>query len=245
MRKYLLLLALVFLVVPVSCTNYEFSMVVSQDDMDGVRLEELVAMPTVQIQAEGGLGSGVVFGDGTFILTAAHVVSHLELLLDNDGNPQRSPDGSLVFGPLVVEKCAIFKPFDLVPYLADTKVIKIDPELDLAVLKLEKAYPYGKAKFATSLPYLYQKCWISGHPLGVPHTTITEGRVQALWEEGFIRYSALSTFGNSGGPVWYQSKGEFLVFSICQRVFVNRDAVTHMGLGVLPGKMLDFVREYN
>ncbi len=232
------LLLLLVLVVPVSCASHEVTITLGYTD-DQAEAEQMfseMAMAAVLVQAEGGLGSGVVFGDGTLALTAAHVVTRYE---------QIYVDGQIVT-KAIIEKASILKNTGDVPFLTDVTVIKIDPELDLAVLKLAQVYPYGKAKFASSEPYLYQKCWISGHPHGVTDTTITEGRVQALWDDGFIRYSALSTFGNSGGPVWIRENGHYVAFSICQRVHVEgQSATTHLGLGVLTQKMLGFIADFN
>ncbi len=104
-------------------------------------------------------------------------------------------------------------------------------------------YPYGSATFATEDPELYQKCWASGHPHGVTDPMITEGRVQDLWDDGFILYSAPTTFGNSGGPIWLEKGGKYYVFSVVQRVFTEGFgvAVNHMGLGALPIRVREFV----
>lgn len=249
-----ILIVLLVLVSPVACNTVTYRITNDHDVISpvGDREEALellkdVALPTLLVRAEGGLGSAVVFGDGSLALTAAHVVSHRELLLDKDGAPQRDADGRPIYGSYVIEKVAVLKSFGPSPFLTGVTVIKFDPDLDLAVLRLAQVYPYGTAKFYSVEPYLYQKAWISGHPHGVTDTTITEGRIQALWDDGFIRYSALSTFGNSGGPVFLRENGRYRVFSICQRVHTEGFgiATTHMGLGVLPAKMLDFVREYN
>lgn len=237
LRNLGLLLVLAVLVSPVACAGGTVAYITVSpgnqvdDYTEAQLLKTQMADVTVLVQAENGLGSAVMF-TSTLALTAAHVVAK-----DHPMDGSQAP---------ALEMVGILKSMDGRPWLVQAKVIKYDPELDLAVLKLEREYPYGKAKFAPHGPYLYQKCWISGHPHGVTDTTITEGRVQALWDEGFIRYSAQSTFGNSGGPVWVRDGDRFFVFSICQRVHVEGfSATTHLGLGVLPDKMLDFVREYH
>lgn len=252
LRNFGLILLLAVLVSPVACTMNEYRVTTITSSPIGDREDALemlrdMGLVTVLVQSEGGLGSAVVFGDGTMALTAAHVVSHREPLVEEDGSYKRGPDGRILFGPAIIEEAAVMKSTGgPAPFLTGVEVIKFDEELDLAILKLAQAYPYGNAKFALFEPILYQKCWISGHPLGVTDTTITEGRVQALWDDGFVRYTSLSTFGNSGGPVWIRENGKYRVWSICQRVHTGRagDAITHMGLGVLQGKMQAFVEEY-
>jgi len=222
---------------PLACTTYNVSVITSpSDDAEEARQLFLqVNLPTVMVRAESGLGSGVVYGDGTLVLTAAHVVSTREYSQDDQGN--------LVPGDLIVEKCVVFKNEGIVPFLAGATVIKIDPDLDLAILKLAQVYPYAKATFAKEDPYLYQKCWASGHPHGVTDPLISEGRVQDLWADGFILYSSPTTFGNSGGPVFILVGKTYQVSAVVQRVYTEGlgTAVNHMGLGCLPSEVRKFV----
>lgn len=220
-------------------TTYNVTVASQVDDESEAReLYRSINLPTVMIRATGGTGSGVVFGNGKLVLTAAHVVTHRDVTVDDMGNPW--------YGDLVIEESVAFKNEGIIPFVTACKVLKLDDKLDLAILELSQVYPYASATFANQDPYLYQKCWASGHPHGVTDTTITEGRVQDLWDDGFIRYSALTTFGNSGGPVFIRLNGKFVVSSIVQRVHVEglRTATTHLGLGCLPDKVRSFIEGY-
>jgi len=223
----------------VACNTYNVTITSStKDDLEEARQMYLqMALPTVMVKAEGGLGSGVVFGDGSYVLTAAHVVSHEETVTDDQG---------VTHGTFVPEKAVIFKNEGLVPFTTGTTIVKIDYDLDLAVLKLAQVYPYAKAKFASSDPVLYQKCWASGHPHGITDPMITEGRVQDLWEDNFIVYSAPTTFGNSGGPIFVKEGDRWLVSSVVQRVVTEGMgvAVNHMGFGCLPSNVRSFVEGF-
>jgi S1-C subfamily serine protease len=208
------------------------------DRSEAVELYRELNLSTCLIRAETGLGSGVILSRD-LVLTAAHVVSHSPIVADDNGNPKR--------GEPEIEKCVIIKNAPGIPFLAEAKVIKIDYELDLAVLRLARVWPFTIAKLATFDPYLYQKAWASGHPHGVTDTEITEGRIQDLWDDGFIRYSSPTTFGNSGGPVFIREDGRFKVSSIVQRVHTEGGgvAVNHLGLGALPENVRDFMRDYS
>ena len=238
------------LVAMAGCTTYNVEVITKpavqvDDRADANELHQELAMATVLVRTDSGTGSGVVVADGSLVLTAAHVVSHLEPEYDMDGNLKRNPDGSLI--PKVVPEIpVVFKNLGITPFLSGAEVIKIDVEKDLAVLKLAVKWPYTSAKLAQSDPYLYQKCWISGHPHGVTDTYITEGRVQDLWDDGFVRYSAPTTFGNSGGPVFIREDGKYRLTSIVQRVHVEGMgvAVNHLGLGALPDVVREFLKEY-
>ncbi len=231
MKAILLALAL-FCGLGVSCyspVTYLPTITVEQEEVDF----HYMADRTMLISAQTGTGSGVVFLglDGQqYVLTAAHVVSHEDV--DANGEVLNVPDEAKAikfFGPL--------------PWESSLTMVKIDYKLDLAILRLGNAWPYS-ASFTDDVR-VFQKCYVSGHPLGVADTTVTEGRIQDRHHDGFIRYSAPSVFGNSGGPVFVKdADGTYKVFSICQRVFVIGfgSPVTHMGLGALPEVISEFVK---
>ena len=194
-------------------------------------------LATLLVQADGGTGSGVVIALD-LVLTAAHVVSHREVIQGPDGRPAE--------GELIVGKVAVLKQAYLPVFLSDAEVVKIDDKLDLAILRLKTPWPYTIARLSPTDPYLYQKAWASGHPHGVTDTQVAEGRIQDLWDDGFIRYSSPTTFGNSGGPVFIRSGGKYFVSSIVQRVHVEGfgTAVNHLGLGALPAEVRAFSKEF-
>jgi len=249
LRSFGIVLLVVLAIVPaMACNTYEtrVTYITSTglepvgDREDALEMLRDMALVTVMVQSDGGTGSGVVFDQGRLVLTAAHVVSIRTPLFDENGEFKG-------WGPAEIGKAAVLKNTGApTPFVTGVEVIKFDEDLDLAILKLAQVYPYGSATFASNEPVVYQKCWISGHPLGVTDTMITEGRVQALWDHDFVRYSSLSTFGNSGGPVWIRESNHYKVWSICQRVNTGRagDAITHMGLGVLQARMRAFLEEY-
>lgn len=218
---------------PTGCTtNYNVSL--ASQELDITQLKFEMADPTMLVLREsGGSGSGFVFGNGWYLLTAAHVIASKP---NPDGSEPESPTDPVIVlkksGPITVFSCK-------------TEVVKVDFKLDLAVLKLASQWRSNVIISKTD-PKLYEKCWIAGHPLGVTYTNITEGRVQCLNDEEYVRYSALSIFGNSGGPVFKFEDGHFQVFSICQKVYTtgDRNAVTHMGLGVMPFQLRAFVKDY-
>ena len=217
-----------------ACSTYNVSITPPASHDDDIRQMYMqMALPTVLVRAETGTGTGVVFGNGQYVLTAAHVITRVEVENDENGIPK---------DVLIREPAVIFKNESLVPFLSGTELVKVNDDLDLAILKLARVYPYGSATLATEDPELYEKCWVSGHPHGVNDPMITEGRVQDLWENGFILYSAPTTFGNSGGPVWMKRGNKWLVSSVVQRVFVEGFgvAVNHMGLGALPIRVREF-----
>lgn len=237
----LVILAIAILTPGFACSStynvYPITGTSSDDEAKELYLK--VALPTVLIATESGAsGSGVVFGDGWLVLTAAHVITSEAMVPDENGVPKLHR---------TIEAVRIIKNEGLTPFLGGADVVKINHDLDLAVLKLTQVYPYAKAKFASSDPELYQKCWVSGHPHGVNDPLVTEGRVQDLWEDGNLLYSAPTTFGNSGGPVWLKVGKEYHVTSVVQKVFVEGlgVAVNHMGLGVLPSHLREFVKEFS
>lgn len=61
------------------------------------------------------------------------------------------------------------------------------------------------AKFATAVPVMGEKVFISGYPMGVLLPMLTEGYVSG-WMDGYLLTSAAAYGGNSGGPVFYNGK---------------------------------------
>lgn len=230
-KLFVLVGLLVFLVAPVGCTPQTEVRITSSSDVTPSDLYVNIALPTVLVMGEEGTGSGVVYGGGRFVLTAAHVISKAEML----------PDGSIAYkaGSAVVMT-------NMTPdvFVSPTEVLSFDEKLDLAILKLSKTWAYSAKITDDSELTLYETAYIAGHPHGVTDVMVTEGRIQDLWDDGYLRYSAPTTFGNSGGPVFVRRGNGFVVVSIVQRVHVEgfNTAVNHLGLGALPRNIMEFTR---
>lgn len=152
--------------------------------LSGEELDQYV----VKVALGGGHGSGVVIGDGTYILTAAHVAIH-------------APDGQLV----IVQKDGT---------ALDAHVLWIGANSDLALLKLDDA-TLPAAPLQCTAPPVGSSLEIVGHPavgdtLNWMHTF---GRVGAYYS-GYGNMVARIMFfdgsvypGNSGGPI-FNDKGE-------------------------------------
>lgn len=179
----------------------------SQDLPEWERLYKALALPTVMIKApDGSMGSGVFIAP-TRVLTAWHVVS------DRDGNPYPANT------PLLVDKA--FQNGD--QYLEYAKVILSDKENDLAILETVKKFPFFAAVASREEVKQYLRwgtpVWLVGHPLGVRDATLTEGRVSDTDDEGYIRHTALSIFGNSGGPLFIQTPSGWKVAGVALQVY--------------------------
>ena len=207
-----------------SCSDHRVSQ--SQADEADQLLNE-VALPSYKVITDRGSGSAVAFRS-RFLLTAAHVV-----LTDSDI-------------PLVNIK--VYSQLGSHKVIADAEVVKFDSKRDLAILKVNVNMPYI-APLVKPEEIITNVLWgslvvASGYALGVDDPVLTEGRISSVDNDGFIQYTCLTVFGNSGGPVYVKCNGEYKVFSICQRIHMAYGPICHMGLGVNTWTMLDFVKGY-
>ncbi|MBA4030779.1 MAG: serine protease [Planctomyces sp.] len=130
-----------------------------------------------------GMGTGIVIDERGYIVTNHHVVAEVELIRAT------FEDGS--------------------DY--DARVVAIDKEQDLAVIKVEATKAFKVAAFGTSSDiYLAERVLAIGNAYGYRHT-VTEGIVSALGRDvevnetqsyrNLIQTDASINPGNSGGPL--------------------------------------------
>jgi serine protease Do len=155
-----------------------------------IHSERTVATPNddpfrqpVQPQRVNGMGTGIVLDPRGYILTNYHVVDDVHSLR------VRLQDGS--------------------PYAA--RVIAVDKEADLAMIKIDPARPLPVISFGTSTDLMVGESVIAiGNAYGYEHS-VTDGRVSFKGRDvslnkdtgykGLIQTSAPINPGNSGGPL--------------------------------------------
>jgi len=129
------------------------------------------------------VGSGVVVHESGYIVTNAHVVSQASDVQVTFADKQTLP----------------------------AAVVAVDPEHDLAVIKVNAPRPLKRAKLGRSADVMIGETVIAiGNPLGLQHT-VTAGIVSALDRDlqfsddvvykGLIQTDAPINPGNSGGPL--------------------------------------------
>lgn len=144
----------------------------------------------VSITTEDGSGSGFLIDSRGFLLTSAHVVRDVESLKVIYNSRPRMDD----YGP--EEISAI--------------LVRLDEDLDLALLKIDAPIPLGYACLAANDQVeMGEAVTVIGSPgLGemILDQTLTTGVVsnpnREIDEQSFIQISAAVNPGNSGGPVF-------------------------------------------
>jgi serine protease Do len=151
----------------------------------GSLLDEIFdfGLPRPRDQRVQSVGSGVVVHESGYIVTNAHVVS-------------QASDVQVTFA----DKRTL-----------SAEVVAVDPEHDLAVLKVAAPRPLAYQKLGRSNDIMIGETVVAiGNPLGLQHT-VTTGIVSALDREiqfsdevvyrGLIQTDAPINPGNSGGPL--------------------------------------------
>lgn len=139
--------------------------------------------PTIREQPVQGIGSGFVVHESGYIVTNGHVVS-------------RAHDVKVIFA----DKREL-----------EAEIVAVDPEHDLAVLKVNTRRPLPYLKLGRSDDIMVGETVIAvGNPLGLQHT-VTTGIVSALDRtlqfgedtdyRGLIQTDTAINPGNSGGPL--------------------------------------------
>ena len=144
----------------------------------------------VSITTEDGSGSGFLIDSRGFLLTSAHVVRDVESLKVIYNSRPRMDD----YGP------------EEIPAI----LVRIDEELDLALLKIDAPIPLGYAFLAASDQVeMGEAVTVIGSPgLGemILDQTLTTGVVsnpnREIDSQPFLQISAAVNPGNSGGPVF-------------------------------------------
>ena len=154
----------------------------------GAELDQYV----VKVALQGGHGSGVVIGDGTYVLTAGHVAE------------AAGPEGQVV----IVRQDGT---------AVDGEVLWIALQDDIALIKIEEKLP--AAKLSCEAPKVSEAVEVVGHP-GFGETLDwlhSNGHVMQVYDNGYgakegrrvMFFDANAYFGNSGGPL-FNAKGEVI-----------------------------------
>jgi S1-C subfamily serine protease len=136
-----------------------------------------IAPAVVQLETQAGLGSGVIYSEDGYILTAAHVVGNA------DSVQVRLADGSSV----------------------DGTVVGADEETDVAVVQIDAAEVPTVATLATDEELVVGQLTVAvGSPFGLDQT-VTSGIVSATDRSvngiATVQTDAAINPGNSGGPL--------------------------------------------
>lgn len=162
------------------------------------RIKDSVVLVDVALSLAGGdksegSGSGFVISPDGLIVTNYHVVSMQAEAPDGGTTQAQSRDVKVIFHS-GTDREKIYA----------GKVLRENPDLDLALIKVEIATPVfleladSEAVAETSAVYA------CGHPLGLREISIRSGTVTAkrTWEgHRYLEHDAMAEGGNSGGPV--------------------------------------------
>lgn len=188
-----------------------------------------VALPTYKVLGSDGeaswSGSAVAISRRELV-TAAHVV------VDSENKP--------------AEKIHIFSKLGEKKFIAFATVVRSLVKQDIAIIRVEVDLPYvaqvvTKEEIISDVKW-GSHVWVSGHALGVDEPVVTDGWINSVNDDNWIRYSAPQIYGNSGGPVYSLINGRFKLVSIAQAGYTSGfTMVTHMSLGVNPWTMLEII----
>ncbi len=168
-----------------------------------------VSPSVVQIETDTGLGSGVIYSDQGYILTAAHVVSDAGKTVR-----VRLADGTVKQGDVIGSDDA-----------SDIAVVKIDPGsgLDVASLALGVKVEVGQTAVAIGSPFGLEETVTAGIVSAVNRPQETPGGAIDM-----IQIDAPINPGNSGGPV---ADRQGRVFGIADSIISQSG--TNAGVGFL------------
>lgn len=176
--------------------------------MDYTPTELIQANVMVGTKKGSGSGSIIKIDDkATYILTAAHVIYDEHTLLIRKGKLKRSGILSKSITVTVGEK----------KYKALT--IKVDKELDVAIVKIYKKLKIIPVKIAKKQPKFGEAVWAISNPGGMKGI-INKGIFSSIQEE-YAVVSVAGFFGSSGGMV-LNSKGELIgVISVVYKTLID------------------------
>ena len=177
---------------------------------DYQQLYEDLLYPSVKITSGIGTGSGVVIHsepDKTYLLTAAHVVG----------------DDSTV--------TATFYYCHEDTKTLSASVVITDTVKDLALLKIDKPYPYvAKLGSRNYTPYIFTPVWVVGCSLGLDPRP-SEGIITVISDNAW-EMSAPIVPGNSGGGVFLKDTHELIGIAVWVRGY-RKQLITTMA-GIVP-----------
>jgi len=137
-------------------------------------------------------GSGVIIEDGTQVLTNAHVATPAP------DDPEDCTNISVGITESVEKKPTLF---------LEAKIIQIDQNIDLALLKLQDTKPntYDALKIEGTDSQIDTRIRVIGYPgIGGATLTLTNGIIAGIDDDSsaqFYKVTAKISPGNSGGPV--------------------------------------------
>jgi len=210
---------------------------------------EQMLYPVVRVTVEDGGGSGTILysedrGDGcqTYVLTNNHVIEDAVRVEERWSSLLQRDVKQEVREPVKVE---VFRYAEgSVQDITDTCVADIvarDKEEDLALLRLRTAHKFDYV--ARLLPdeaevHIFTPCWAVGCTLLHPPIA-TEGTISYMNEvierKTYWMSTAQICFGNSGGAIFIEHKGNYYFAGVPSRVqglWLNpatTQPVTHMG----------------
>lgn len=193
-------------------------------------LHGVVLLVTTLKDGFASYGSGIVVDDQGDILTNLHVLDGATavhaLVYDPDKPSYAAVDGGLA--RLIFERER-----DLIP----VRVVRGDPLLDLAVVRLEKPARILPMTLAGTLPAVGEPVIALGHP-EQNFWTITRGQVSGL-HQGLIQHDAAVNKGNSGGPL-LNARGE--VVGVNTMFLKGAQGISYARPPSLAQKLLDNVQ---
>ncbi|MDD7578949.1 MAG: trypsin-like peptidase domain-containing protein [Elusimicrobia bacterium] len=164
---------------------------------------------TVYLEVPDGHGSGFFISPDGYILTNAHVVT-------NNRDVRFYLYRDMPFEPSRAE-----------PPFRYARVIKVNKERDLALLKAEGEFPYFELEPDRSCYKTGDSVLVLGNPIN-NFWTVTQGIISALnnyYSTDEIQVDAAINPGNSGGPLVLKSSGKVIGVN-------SRSIMAHLGDGM-------------
>jgi len=180
--------------------------------------------PSVAVSARGGSGAGTIVSshpdDGTFVLTAWHVVAKA-VQRDDEEREVRQP-----------VKVTVYRPDER---RLEADVVAWHEKKDVALLRLRSRDTFPAARLSRAAADVLAPVYAVGCPLG--HDPLpTAGEITSLRKEvqgvRFWMMSAPTIYGNSGGGVFHRETLEFLGVSVMLCTYDNPSTtpVPHLGV---------------
>jgi serine protease Do len=186
-------------------------------------IKGVAAIRVKHADRDDSVGSGVIFGADGLILTNNHVCE------------------GKVSVKVRLHDCAEY----------DGKVIYYDPDVDLAVVKIDAKTKLCTLKIGPGDIYLGEKVFAVGSPCGFDHTVsvgIISNRSRDIKRpdngvvmKGLIQTSAAINPGNSGGPL-INILGEVIGINVCKRMGAESIAFA-INVNTVDGFLKDYYKQ--